>query len=130
MLYLVQLGSEGDAQDCKKQVEEWEDKVKKNEEHLKKLESEKKKREQYEGELGVVLLNSVNTMQADLYTHTRLGQFLSPYTVCAQCVVGGGDTGHVFTFSSHFGGYSSLQCLILLIQSFNTWFSLFSTQDV
>ena len=71
----------------KKEAEKWEDKVKKNKEYLKKLESEKK-REQYEGELGVVLWNSVNTMQADLDTHTRLGQCLSPcpHTVCAQCV--------------------------------------------
>ena len=66
------------AQYYKKRAEESEDQVKKNEEHLKKLESEKKKREQYEGELGVVLWNSVNTMQADLDTHTRLGQCLSP----------------------------------------------------
>ena len=82
------------AQRWKKEAEEWEDKVKKNEEHLKKLESEKKKREQYEGELGVVLWNSVNTMQADLDTHTRLGQCLSPcpHTACAQCVAMGGDS--------------------------------------
>ena len=83
MLHLVQ---DGIAQWNK--VEIWEAKVKKNEEHLKKLESEKKKkkkkREQYEGELGVVLWNSVNTMQADLDTHTRLGQCLSPcpHIVC------------------------------------------------
>ena len=51
------------AQDRKKEAEEWEDKVKKNEEHLKKLESERKKKEQYEGELGVVLWNSVNTVK-------------------------------------------------------------------
>ena len=86
-----------DAQHWKKAAEEWEDKVKKNEEHLKKLESEKKKkREQYEGELGVVLWNSVNTMQADLDTHTRLGQCLSPCMSIIQCVycraMVGGDT--------------------------------------
>ena len=50
VLHLVQVGSVVKAQDYKKEAEEWEDKVKKNEEHLKKLESEKK-REQYEGEL-------------------------------------------------------------------------------
>ena len=54
MLHLVQYGNVGLAQHYKKATEEWEDKVKKSEEHLKKLESEKK-REQYEGELGVVL---------------------------------------------------------------------------
>ena len=74
------------AQDWKKLADEWEDKVKINEEHLKKLESEKREREQYESELGVVLWNSVNTMQADLDTHTRLVQCLSPcmstYSVC------------------------------------------------
>ena len=52
----------------KKEAEECEDKVKKNEEHLKKLESEK----HYEGELGVILWNSVSTMEADLDRHTRL----------------------------------------------------------
>ena len=61
---MVQNCYVGSQQDEKKKAEEWEDKLKKNEEHLKKLESEKK-REQYEGELGVVLWNSVNTMQAD-----------------------------------------------------------------
>ena len=84
------------AQHWKKEVEELEDKVKKNEEHLKKLESEKKKREQYEGELGVVLWNSVNTMQADLDTHTRLVHCLSPCMSIIQCVycvaMVGGDT--------------------------------------
>ena len=51
MLHLVQCGNVEWAQDYKKEAEEWEDKVKRNEEHLKKLESEKKKkREQYEGE--------------------------------------------------------------------------------
>ena len=82
MLHLVQVGGVAGAQRYKKAAEKWEDKVKKNEEHLKKLESEKK---QYEGELGVVLWNSVNTMQADLDTLTRLGQCLSPcpHTVCA-----------------------------------------------
>ena len=75
----------GRAQRYKEEAEEWEDKVKKTEEHLKKLESEKK-REQYEGELGVVLWNSVNTMQADLDTHTRLGQCLSPCMSIIQCV--------------------------------------------
>ena len=70
MLHLVQYDLVAGAQHWKKEAEDWEDKVKKNEEYLKKLESEKKKkREQYEGELGVVLWNSVNTMQADLDTH-------------------------------------------------------------
>ena len=54
MCILVQTDNVGAAQAWKKKEEEWEDKVKKNEEHLKKLESERK-REQYEGELGVVL---------------------------------------------------------------------------
>ena len=74
------------AQHYEKEAEEWKDKVKKNEEYLKKLESKKKKRKQYEGELGVVLWNSVNTMQADLDTHTRLGQCLSPCMSIIQCV--------------------------------------------
>ena len=83
MLHLVQIdyGKEYWAQRYQKTAKELEDKVKKNEEHLKKLESEKKKkreREQYKGGLEVVLWNSVNTMQADLDTHTRLGQCLSP----------------------------------------------------
>ena len=90
MLRLVQDEFAGDVvQYRKEQAEEWEDKVKKNEEHLKKLESEKKKeREQYEGELGVVLWNSVNTMQADWDTHTRLGHCKCPWlhTVCSRCV--------------------------------------------
>ena len=56
MLHLVQDGDVEGAQLWKMAAEEKEDQVKKNEEHLKKLESEKKKkREQYEGELGVVL---------------------------------------------------------------------------
>ena len=95
MLHLVQRGDVVAAQRYKKEAEDWEDKVKKNEEHLKKLESEKKKREQYEGELGVVLWNSVNTTQADLDTHTRLGQCLSPCMSIIQCVycgAMGGDT--------------------------------------
>ena len=71
---LKQAGYVGLAQNWKKEAEKWEDKVKKNEKHLRKLESEKEKREQYEGELGVVLWNSVNTMQADWDTHTRLRQ--------------------------------------------------------
>ena len=71
------------SQNYKMVAEEKEDQVKKNEEHLKKLE---KKREQYEGELGVVLWNSVNTMQADLDTHTRLVQCLSPCMSIIQCV--------------------------------------------
>ena len=91
MLHLVQYGlAEEELYD--EEAEEWEDKVKKNEEHLKKLESEKKKkREQYEGELGVVLWNSVNTMQADLDTHTctRLGQYLSPCPPHTVCVLWG-----------------------------------------
>ena len=41
------VGAERNIQRLKKSVEEWEDKVKKNEEVVKKLE---KKREQYEGE--------------------------------------------------------------------------------
>ena len=61
---MVQDGEVALAQDKKKKAEEWEDEVKKNEKHLRKLESERK-REQYDGELGVVLWNSVNTMQAD-----------------------------------------------------------------
>ena len=38
--------------------------------------------------------SSVNTMQADLDTHTRLGQCLSPcpHTMCGQCVAMGGDS--------------------------------------
>ena len=60
MLYLVKDGDEYEIQRWKKQAEEREDKVKKNEEHLKKLESEKKR--QYEGELewssGIVLVLS------------------------------------------------------------------------
>ena len=53
MFHFVQLkvrgavGVEGNIQQYKKSVEEWEDKVKKNEEVVNKLE---KKREQYEGE--------------------------------------------------------------------------------
>ena len=43
----------------KKEAKKWEDKLRRNEEHLKKLESEKK-REQHEGELGVVLWAGVN----------------------------------------------------------------------
>ena len=39
--------------------------MRRNEEHLKKLESEKK-REQHEGELGVVLWAGVNIMQAEI----------------------------------------------------------------
>ena len=83
MLHLVQYGNVVGAQCRKKKAEEWEDKVKKNEKHLKKLESERK-REQYEGELGVVLWNSVSTMQADWDTHTRLGQCC--LHSCIQCV--------------------------------------------
>ena len=96
MLHLVQFDNVEEAQHYKKRAEELEDKVKEDEEHLKKLESEKKKREQYEGELGVVLWNSVNTMQADLDTHTRLVQCLSPCMSIIQCVYCGamvcGDT--------------------------------------
>jgi hypothetical protein len=44
----------------KKQEKEWEDILKRSEEQLKKLESEKK-REQHEGELGVVLGCSIST---------------------------------------------------------------------
>ena len=82
MLHLVQ-GDFIEKARWKNTVEEWEDRVKKNEEHLKKLESEKKKREQYEGELGVVLWNSVNTMQADLDTHTS--NVYLHNTVCVLC---------------------------------------------
>ena len=84
MLHLIQNGYVGRAQGERKKAEEWENKVKKNKGHLKKLESEKKKREQYEGELGVVLWNSVNTMPADWDTHTRLGQYC--LHSCIQCV--------------------------------------------
>ena len=42
------MGEEGHIQLWKKEAEEWEDKVKKNEEVIKKLE---KRREHYEGEL-------------------------------------------------------------------------------
>ena len=93
MLHLVQIRWVEDAQHWKKAAEEWEDKVEKNEVHLKKLESKKKKREQYEGELGVVLWNSVNTMQADLDTHTRLVQCLSPCMSIIQCVYCGAMVG-------------------------------------
>ena len=55
----------------KEAAKEWEDKVKKNEEHLKKLESEKK-REQYEGELGVVLWGCVNVNTYSCLTLTRI----------------------------------------------------------
>ena len=44
--------------------------MKRNEEHLKKLESEKK-REQHEGELGVVLWAGVNTKQAEIDRDTK-----------------------------------------------------------
>ena len=92
MLHLVQHGNVEVARHWKKAAEEWEDKVKKYGEHLKKLESEKKKRKQYEGELGVVLWNSVNTIRADLDTHTRLGQCLSP---CMSIILwGNGGCGH------------------------------------
>ena len=90
MLHLVQFGNVGLAQDQKKKAKEWENKLKKNEECLKKLESEKKKkREQYEGELGVVFWNSVNTMLADWDTYTRLGHCKSPYlhTVLADIMI-------------------------------------------
>ena len=50
MVHFVQAGNTSATQIWKKQAEEWEDKVKKNEKDLKKLESEKN-REQYEGEL-------------------------------------------------------------------------------
>ena len=49
--------------------------MKRNEEHLKKLESEKK-REQHEGELGVVLWAGVNTKQAEIDRDTRPVQSL------------------------------------------------------
>ena len=44
--------------------------MRRNEEHLKKLESERK-REQHEGELGVVLWTGVNTKQAEIDRDTR-----------------------------------------------------------
>ena len=50
MLHLVQEDDVEYIQYFKKEAEEWEDEVKKDEEHLKKLESEKN-REQYEGRL-------------------------------------------------------------------------------
>ena len=50
------VGAEDDIQRWKKEAEEWEDEVKKKEEVITKLE---KTREQYEGELWVVLWNSV-----------------------------------------------------------------------
>ena len=93
-LHLVQWGDMEETLAWKKKAEEWENKVKWNEEDLKKLESKKKKlesekkereREQYEGELGVVLWNSVSTMLADFDTDTRLGQCLSPrYYACSS----------------------------------------------
>ena len=49
--------------------------MKRNEEHLKKLESEKK-REQHEGELGVVLWAGVNTKQAEIDRDTKPVQSL------------------------------------------------------
>ena len=83
MLHLVQSNYIGMAVRIRWSEEDqidWEDKVEKSEEHLKKLESTRKgEREQYEGELGVVLWNSVNTMQADWGTHTRLGHCKSPW---------------------------------------------------
>ena len=51
MLHFVQGGNTNTIQRWKKEAEEWEGKVKRNEEHLKKLESVKKKRELIEGEL-------------------------------------------------------------------------------
>ena len=112
----------GWTQHYKKVAEEWEDKVKQSEEHLKKLKSEKKKkREQYEGELGVVLWNSVNTMQADLDTHTRLGQCLSPcpHTVCVLCETIVGTLCSLLNFASTIcegrAGQSSLLILLLLL---------------
>ena len=77
------VGRKEELKEYKKEEKEWNDKLKKNEEHLKKLESEKK-REQHEGELGVVLWAGVNTIQAELDRDTRPGQYLSPY--CVQCV--------------------------------------------
>ena len=84
----MQFNDTSRVQQWKKRAEEWEGKVKQNEEHLKTLESEKKKRKQYEGELWVVLWNSVNTMQADFDTQTRLGQCLypCPHVVCVHSV--------------------------------------------
>ena len=73
------VGAESYIQRYKKEAEEWEDKVKKNEEVVKKLE---KKREQYEGEWLVVLLSSVNTMEADFDTQTTSP---CPCPVSVQC---------------------------------------------
>ena len=75
VLHLVQDGNWVLVEHWKKKAKKFEDMVKKYEEILKQLESEKEEeKEQYEGELGVVLWNSVNTMQTDWDTHTRLGQ--------------------------------------------------------
>ena len=64
----------------KKEAKKWENDMKKNEEHLKKLESEKK-REQYEGELGVVLWGCVNVNTYSCLTLTRI-----VLRSCMQCV--------------------------------------------
>ena len=73
------VGAESYIGHYKKKAEEWEDKVKKNEEVVNKLE---KKREQYEGEWLVVLLSSVNTMEADFVTKTTSP---CPCPVSVQC---------------------------------------------
>ena len=73
------VGRESEIQRYKKSAEEWEDKVKKYEEVVNKLE---KKREQYEGEWLVVLLSSVNTMEADFDTQTTSP---CPCPVSVQC---------------------------------------------
>ena len=67
----VLLGAEHKIQMWKKESEKWDEEVKKNEEAIKQF-KEEKKREQYEGELWVILCSSVNT--AD-WLQIRLGQF-------------------------------------------------------
>ena len=44
----------------KKEAEEWDEKVMKNEDAVKQSKEVKKKREQYEGELLVILCGSIN----------------------------------------------------------------------
>ena len=78
---MLQHFSEKRIEKYKKEVKEWEDKVKKNEEHLKKLESEKK-RDQHEGELGVILWGCVNVNTYSCLTLTRIVFLRS----CMQCV--------------------------------------------
>ena len=70
----------------KKKAKEWEEEVKENEEHLKKLESEKK-RDQHEGELGVVLWGCVNINTYSCLTLTRIVFF--SVAACSVCTVSG-----------------------------------------